>query len=232
MKDGRAHAWAEIYVDNYGWIPFETTPSYDAGASLAYDAEAQQKLQMESESSSEKDTHKQSSDNKDENQSQSERGNKNDGSKVGDRGNDKSGREGLAGSAGIGATGIVLVLLVFAVLILFVRREVIVKRRGRQGAAEIFRDMYQVLVQGGMPKTLDCMAGDFTEKVTEQFLWIDKEELDYVMDIVMRANFSDERITKEEVLQVRSMYRHICRTVLKGMSWQKKIYFRFVKAYA
>lgn len=232
VKDGRAHAWAEIYVDNYGWIPFETTPSYDAGASLAYDAEAQQKLQMESESSSEKDTHKQSSDNKDENQSQSERGNKNDGSKVGDRGNDKSGREGLAGSAGIGATGIVLVLLVFAVLILFVRREVIVKRRGRQGAAEIFRDMYQVLVQGGMPKTLDCMAGDFTEKVTEQFLWIDKEELDYVMDIVMRANFSDERITKEEVLQVRSMYRHICRTVLKGMSWQKKIYFRFVKAYA
>lgn len=27
IKDERAHAWAEIYVDNYGWIPYEFTPS-------------------------------------------------------------------------------------------------------------------------------------------------------------------------------------------------------------
>ena len=27
IKDERAHAWAEIYVDSYGWIPFEFTPS-------------------------------------------------------------------------------------------------------------------------------------------------------------------------------------------------------------
>ena len=52
------------------------------------------------------------------------------------------------------------------------------------------------------------------------------------MDIVMRANFSGEAIGKEEVLQVRSMYRHICRTIQKGMSWQKKFYFRFIKVYA
>lgn len=27
IKDSRAHAWAEIYIDNLGWIPFEFTPS-------------------------------------------------------------------------------------------------------------------------------------------------------------------------------------------------------------
>lgn len=27
IKDNRAHAWAEIYLDGYGWIPFEFTPS-------------------------------------------------------------------------------------------------------------------------------------------------------------------------------------------------------------
>lgn len=28
VKDERAHAWAEIYLDGYGWIPFEVTPGY------------------------------------------------------------------------------------------------------------------------------------------------------------------------------------------------------------
>lgn len=31
VKDSRAHAWAEIYIDGLGWIPFEFTPGYDEG---------------------------------------------------------------------------------------------------------------------------------------------------------------------------------------------------------
>ncbi len=30
VKDTRAHAWAEIYIDGLGWIPFEFTPGYQA----------------------------------------------------------------------------------------------------------------------------------------------------------------------------------------------------------
>lgn len=31
VKDSRAHAWAEIYVDGVGWIPVESTPGYGGG---------------------------------------------------------------------------------------------------------------------------------------------------------------------------------------------------------
>lgn len=31
IKDSRAHAWAEFYIDGYGWLPFEFTPGYDRG---------------------------------------------------------------------------------------------------------------------------------------------------------------------------------------------------------
>lgn len=31
IKDSRAHAWAEFYIDGYGWVPFEFTPGYDKG---------------------------------------------------------------------------------------------------------------------------------------------------------------------------------------------------------
>jgi len=31
IKDTRSHAWAEFYIDGYGWVPFEYTPGYDNG---------------------------------------------------------------------------------------------------------------------------------------------------------------------------------------------------------
>lgn len=31
VHDSRAHAWAEFYIDGYGWVPFEFTPGYDRG---------------------------------------------------------------------------------------------------------------------------------------------------------------------------------------------------------
>ncbi len=31
VKDSRAHAWAEFYIDGFGWVPFEFTPGYDVG---------------------------------------------------------------------------------------------------------------------------------------------------------------------------------------------------------
>ena len=31
LKDTNAHAWVEIYVEGYGWVPVEVTPGYDNG---------------------------------------------------------------------------------------------------------------------------------------------------------------------------------------------------------
>lgn len=28
MKDSQSHAWVEIYLDDFGWIPVEMTPGY------------------------------------------------------------------------------------------------------------------------------------------------------------------------------------------------------------
>ncbi|MGN1106435.1 MAG: transglutaminase family protein, partial [Huintestinicola sp.] len=28
VPDSRAHAWVEVYIDGYGWLPFEATPGY------------------------------------------------------------------------------------------------------------------------------------------------------------------------------------------------------------
>jgi hypothetical protein len=40
VRDKDAHAWIEVYFPNYGWVPFNPTPSGDAGAPAATASEA------------------------------------------------------------------------------------------------------------------------------------------------------------------------------------------------
>lgn len=35
LEDKSAHAWVEIYVEGYGWVPVEVTPGYDDGMDVA-----------------------------------------------------------------------------------------------------------------------------------------------------------------------------------------------------
>ncbi|MCQ2464120.1 MAG: transglutaminase-like domain-containing protein [Oscillospiraceae bacterium] len=43
INDSRAHAWAEFYIDGYGWLPFEFTPGYDRGI-ISAEADSQQEV--------------------------------------------------------------------------------------------------------------------------------------------------------------------------------------------
>lgn len=233
VEDSRSHAWAEIYTDYYGWIPFETTPSYDSGADLSYYGESPQEKQQTESMDTEDGTQ-----NNDKNEDQTPDTRKQNAdqssdsdSKNGYGANDMNGS--LSGTqTGIVSIAAVLLSLIFAGLILFARRTIRLRRRRGENAQEIFRDFYEVLVFAGMPQGLDCMKDGFTAKVCEQFQWLNKEELDQAMDIVMRANFAGDPVTKEETMQLRGLYRYTCRMVLKGMSRKKKFLFRFIKAYA
>lgn len=233
VEDSRSHAWAEIYTDYYGWIPFETTPSYDSGADLSYYGESPQEKQQ-TESMDTEDGRQ----NNDKNEDQTPDTRKQNADQSSDSDSKNGyGANGMNGSLSGTQTGIVsiaavLLSLIFAGLILFARRTIRLRRRSGENAQEIFRDFYEVLVFAGMPQGLDCMKDGFTAKVCEQFQWLNKEELDQAMDIVMRANFAGDPVTKEETMQLRGLYRYTCRMVLKGMSRKKKFLFRFIKAYA
>ena len=60
LKDNAAHAWAEVYMDGYGWVTVEVTPqasaqgstgaATEAGASSGEGQNMQQELQTESPS--------------------------------------------------------------------------------------------------------------------------------------------------------------------------------------
>lgn len=39
VKESQAHAWPEVYFDNFGWVPFEPTPGYSSGSGWLTSAE-------------------------------------------------------------------------------------------------------------------------------------------------------------------------------------------------
>lgn len=45
IKDNRAHAWAEVYLKEYGWVPFEFTPPSAAAFTNIQTSETKEQLQ-------------------------------------------------------------------------------------------------------------------------------------------------------------------------------------------
>ncbi len=50
VKDSRSHAWAEVYLDDLGWVPFECTPGYTSAEINTQPSEAAETSAVTSES--------------------------------------------------------------------------------------------------------------------------------------------------------------------------------------
>ncbi len=56
VRDDKAHAWTEIYIAGYGWIPIEVTPGYYEGNVYAQQNETEQVTQEDTSDSAEETT--------------------------------------------------------------------------------------------------------------------------------------------------------------------------------
>ena len=206
VSDERAHAWAEIYRSDRGWTPVEATPGFAEDAS---EGETETETQPQSQSQSESQTA----------QTETET--------VQEENTALGGTEIVR----ILLLALLLLILLFAAIMLTLRLRFDYIRRKRQamGAAQLFPILYRALLLGGWSESADCQDGDFPEKVTEEFPWIETEQMREVMDIVMRANFGPGPVTEEEDKKVRSMYQHICRRICSGWPLPKRVWMRYVR---
>lgn len=231
IPDSMAHAWVEIYLDQAGWVPVEATPYYAGlgNGDSPFESEAPQEGLTENQLESEKNEDGQGQD------ASEDAGTDSQGANADSKKEQDATKESEAAGSGLlsvlAAAAAVLIAVLAAVTVVFIRRAWILERRRRQDAAGIFRDMFRVLTEGGLPGESDCMAEDFTEKVHEQFKWIPEDEFERVMKITMRANYGKEPVTKEEKLFMRSMYRYICAQVCRSMGRMGKFKFRFWRVY-
>lgn len=56
VPDDKAHAWTEIYIAGYGWVPIEVTPGYYRGNVYAQQEEPEQNTREQTDESAEEET--------------------------------------------------------------------------------------------------------------------------------------------------------------------------------
>lgn len=204
VKDSRAHAWTEIYLDSKGWVPVEVTPGYTQLDSAAGETEQQ----MESERQTEPQKQKESEPDVPEKQPED-------------------------GERGIPAWVFwTLLVLSLAVAVVCGRKQWILKRRREEGVREIFSDVCGMMELAGFAEEAECQEERFLESALEKFPWLDREAFERLIDLAMRANFGRETMTREEREFAREMYREICRGVYGELPAGKKVLFRWWYVYA
>lgn len=218
IKDEKAHAWAEIYVEDEGWMPVEATPGYVGAGNTTSQTESETQIQKVTESvpgQTERQTEKETG----------------SGTGEADR------KDSNGGALGSTQAKIILLILFIAagilafVLFVMIRRNLILSKRQKEDIRGTFIGMYDVMILGGLSRRYDGTEHYFTDMACEKFPGIPREELALVMELVMRANYGDGRFTQEELRRVRSVYHQVCREVYQGLSGAEKLEFKYVKVF-
>ena len=123
---------------------------------------------------------------------------------------------------------ILLLALVLILAGLFIRRVLLLERRKKQNVQAMFADLYEVMIQNGLPVDVTLLSEDFSEKVLAAFPMIDEVEWKKVIDIVLRATYGPEQANTEEWMMVNKMYYSICRSISKRLKGMRKITFYLV----
>lgn len=203
VRDSRAHAWTEIYLDGKGWVPVEVTPGYTQLENAAGETEPQAETEKQAESQTQKESETKAPEKKNEEES------------------------------GIPVWAVWMLFgFSFAVLAVCGRRQWMLKKRGRQGVRELFCDVCSILAMAGFREEADCQDERFLENALAKFPWLDREAFAAFIDVAVRANFAREPVTKEERRFAQEMYRKICREAYRELTPGRKVLFRWWYVYA
>ena len=225
VTDASAHAWVEIFLDDYGWTPVEVTPSSDGSTGASYPGFDSVRLsQIWEENGWDVSKPSLAKDAVYDPLAVKQRSNPNfllnikiDGEKSKD------------------FLSVLLICLGFAVLLLpffFVyRRRRLQREMEDWDCRAVFYRMMEALHFGGLLLEYSGSEPDFAKRLTEAVSNVSRDEAEKIAAIVSKAAFSSSPPDSEENEFARSVYHSVAASVCVGLAWPKKLVFRFIKAF-
>lgn len=224
VPDNKAHAWVEIYIAGYGWIPVEVTPGYYTAGELEMTEERpteEETTTMEKETETEKETTKPEEQNKQEP----------------DR------------KINWKEFGKVLLALILLTAFLTAAAWMAVKwyQGGRkkilaimEGSSDIDTKRRACLawwyieevlrfIGKAVPDNISCEEQKrFLKENTEFF---SKGDFDDKIDNIIRAYFGNENLTDDEITKIGEMIREFRTETYESLSGLQKFCFRYLKRF-
>ena len=200
LQNDNAHAWVEIYMNDYGWTPVETTPGFE-GTVSNMEVKEEDLPEEKPETAEEKEEI--------ENKSTWEQ------------------MSSMKKTVMISSVfvGIILIFLGRHRYIKAKRRGKIGKLSGEQKIKTIFISFYQLLLFMGFPKETDTTEPEFIHEVKNRYGEIEENRLRKYMDLVLTVHYGKIDVTKADVLFALEMYEKLVRLSKERLKGKKKLIF-------
>lgn len=231
VTDEMAHAWTEIFLDDYGWTPVEVTPAPDGSSAAGYpgfDSQIYQRMVSERrQERSEKDLASSLTKNRISDEGSLER--------AGEREEKDSGQE-TADLENDGKQRLILEVLVLyslCLLPLFLdyRRLRILKHMESENSRRVFSRFMEMLHAAGILLEYDGCEEAFAFRLAEEVKGVSKKEIKRLQELVCRAAYGPGALTEEEEQVVRQVYIGTAAVVYGKLKWNQKLVFRYLKCF-
>lgn len=228
-----AHAWVEIWMDDFGWLPVEVTPggagqpeNGDLGNIMAALPEETEELQQEPTMLPEEQLSAASDSERVSGVRESDKKTEENGEK-GTEDTEKKGRK-TAETAGkiLSFLGTGILCAAFAFLCFLVRRGILLKIRERKNYDGRFRELRKLMEKGGLSPDTDWLAEDFSEKVSEKFPWLEKHTVEILTETEAALLYGNRTATDAEKRSLHKVYLSLCRNLCRKMNGFQRFRFR------
>ena len=244
VRDYQAHAWPEIYIDDFGWVPVEVTPAYtgDNMSWLPSDTDETQQESYESETETESKESSTSEETRAETENKESSQNDSSVSESDNRENaEKDWGVGTLGEGGLGKKGISLpswalktllitalmaAALIMAAVITSVRqkrtRALLKAPYGRNLADTLWRYTVRFLTAAGVTSAKENDVKKMLSEIREKALSVDENALADMMDKLLKAAYSRDGLSEEEYVYIVRLYEKLSGEIYETLNHVQK----------
>ena len=222
VSDARQHAWTEIFIDSYGWVPVDVTPDKDGVINVSYPGYDMDTFRsvMESNNWSVGSPSIQNVSNDDVKYVRT--------------------WQGAVKAAITRFVRNAVKILKYAVIIIIIgtiicspwllrlRRKLVIKRQNTKKCNVIYNRMMEMLHKCGYVKEYDGTEENFADALMGELGSDIKGDIVRAVNVCIEAEFSDHRAEAEYAKQVYDVYKEVSALVYNSLGWRKKFAFKYV----
>lgn len=218
LTDREAHAWVEIYKEDYGWERVEVTPSINATSSevnVEKDTVTEERTNTITESVKEE---------KNIDNLELDLNNNNSDS-------NKNWQELLKVIKVLSIIIVVLISIIGSCYIIKLRRKKIIRKYKKSYSDTLVTKIVEVLQFGGYIKDYTGMEEDFPKVISNIVPKLTNEEAEKIIKYAFQESFGNRHVSPKNTKETWKVYKKSCIFVYEGLPIWKKGYFKYVKAY-